>query len=209
MFLFCFQVEGSAKLAGEGGREHQELSSESFIGGWKSTDGRWTWNRTVLYTPHRCLLNAIPILHSSQCSWSAIQLLVSYLSSEWCPWQDLILFCFDLEFLFTVICSYLFFFPPTMPNFCFFAFLFSLSLCSAGTGLKIGCSHCSLGSQKCCYQNWADLPVFCEPLSSTSAELGPESKQNCLYFAYQENSTDGFDFKSWTDKDWLISPLFW
>lgn len=128
MFLFRFQVEGSAKPAGEGGREHQELSSESFIGGWKSTDGRWTWNRTVLYTPHRCLLNSIPILHSSQCSWSAIQLLVSYLSSEWCPWQDLILFCFDLEFLFTVICSYLFFssHDAKLLFFCFSFFFKSL-----------------------------------------------------------------------------------
>lgn len=93
-----------------------------------------------------------------------------------------------------------FFFPPTMSSFCFFSF--SLSLCSAGTGLKVGCTCCSFGSQKCCYQNRADLPVFCKPISSTSAELGPESKQSSLYFAYQENSIDGFDFKSWTDKDW-------
>lgn len=76
-----------------------------------------------------------------------------------------------------------------------FLFCFLFSLCSAGAGLEIGCTHSSLGSQKCCYQHRADLPDFCKPLSSTTAERGPESKGKCLHFVYQENSNLSFDFK--------------
>lgn len=80
-----------------------------------------------------------------------------------------------------------------MTAFCF-AVLFSL--CSAGAGLKIGCAHSDLGSQKCRCQRGADLPGFCQPLKSPTAELWPESKGKALSLIYQQNSTVRFHFKS-------------
>ena len=68
MFLFGFQVEDSVKPGGQGGVEHQEVSSESFIGEGKSICWGQMWERTFLYVLNFCLLNAIPILLSFHCS---------------------------------------------------------------------------------------------------------------------------------------------
>ena len=72
---------------------------------------------------------------------------------------------------------------------------FFFSLCSAGKGFKTGRTCSNLGSQKCCYQHRADLPGFCKPLSSPTAELGPESKGKGLHLVYQESSNVRFDFE--------------
>lgn len=91
-----------------------------------------------------------------------------------------------------------------MTVFCF-AVLFSV--CSAGTGLKTGCAHSNPGSQKCCCHRGADLPGFCQPVTSPTAELWPESKGKALSLFYQQNSAVRFDFKPSLSA--LMKPQTW